>query len=173
MSARAVVRRLGVASIALGFAASVVGEGVPADVSYDVVVGLAGATVLLGGGILLASGSVEGERWRPTTAERGHRVPVPGDDLADTPRRTVKRRLRRRVVVSLIDALDCSRTEAEEHVAAGTWTDDRIAASYLGREAPRPPPWTRLLGWLRGEPREERARRHAVAALRRLREGDG
>lgn len=56
--------------------------------------------------------------------------------------------------------------DAADAVAAGEWTDDRVAAAFLGDErAPRLPLRERLRGWLHpGQAFERRARRAAHAA---------
>ena len=56
--------------------------------------------------------------------------------------------------------------DAAEAVAAGEWTDDRVAAAFLGDDrAPRLPLRARLRGWLHpGRAFERRARRAADAA---------
>jgi hypothetical protein len=58
--------------------------------------------------------------------------------------------------------------DAETMVAAGTWTDDRVAAAFLGDE--RSPEWTfgeRLRAWLAPERETERRVRRTVDALGR------
>lgn len=58
--------------------------------------------------------------------------------------------------------------DAAALVATGAWTDDRVAAAFLGDE--RSPEWTfgeRLRAWLAPERETERRARRALAALRR------
>ncbi|WP_135533945.1 DUF7269 family protein [Halostella pelagica] len=58
--------------------------------------------------------------------------------------------------------------DIEAMVATGTWTDDRVAAAFLGDE--RTPEWTfgeRLRAWLAPERETERRARRTVDALQR------
>lgn len=116
-------------------------------------------------------------------AERRYRVPVPGDD-ADRElalpggwrgRRgssTVRERVREAAVRTLVLRDNCTEAEAEARIEEGTWTDDPVAARYLGADA-SVPLRTRLRLAVRGDVSTVRARR-AVAAVGRLRdEGDG
>lgn len=116
-------------------------------------------------------------------SERRYRVPVPGDD-ADRElalpgewrgRRgssTVRERVRETAVRTLVLRNNCTEAEAEARIEAGTWTDDPVAARYLGADA-SVPLRTRLRLAVRGDAATVRAGR-AVAAVGRLRdEGDG
>jgi hypothetical protein len=81
-------------------------------------------------------------------------MPTPGDDfdrtvaqLGSGPRRVrireranLRETLEDAAITAVADRENCSREEAVERVEQGTWTDDRHAASLLGKSgAPSPP----------------------------------
>ncbi|MFB6256734.1 MAG: hypothetical protein ABEH58_08450, partial [Haloplanus sp.] len=87
------------------------------------------------------SATIEGAR--PADVEDGVPTPVPGDDVdellgaaARAPLPDEEARLRRRlreVAVAAVARRDgVSRTAAAERVEAGTWTEDPVAAAFLG-----------------------------------------
>jgi hypothetical protein len=80
--------------------------------------------------------------------ERGRSAPVPGRDLgrAAVPayrppdeRAAVRRRLRETAVRATAATRECSTATARDAVAGGGWTDDAVAAAFLGAVAP--PRW--------------------------------
>ncbi len=82
-----------------------------------------------------------GKTVRPP--ERVPGTPAPGDDLAVLDRRSwlplpparrrrVRSRLRRAAIRTLVRTADCSGANAESRIEAGTWTDDPVAAEFLG-----------------------------------------
>jgi len=139
--------------------------------SYLLVVLLAILAVAVGGLDLVDRRMAHGDWWHPSHTESGYQVLVPGDEFADLRESELKERLRHRVIGSLMDELDCSKADAKAHLEDGTWTDDRLAAAYLGPQRIRMPLRTWLLGKIRRNPIEERAIRHTVIALRELRGG--
>lgn len=109
------------------------------------------------------------DRWHPTAPEPGYRVPIPGDEIAALEEAERRQRLRRLAVASLVEARGCSREEARTQLAAGTWTDDPLAAGYLGDDDVAFSLGARLRAALAGRSVEERAIDRTVAALRDLR----
>ncbi|MFC6826514.1 DUF7269 family protein [Halopelagius fulvigenes] len=111
--------------------------------------------------------------------ERRYRVPVPGED-ADRKlsasggwRGTrgssgVRERIRDAAVRTLVLRDNCTEAEAEARIDEGSWTDDPVAARYLGADA-SVPLRTRLRLAVRGDVSTVRATR-AVAAVERLRD---
>lgn len=83
-----------------------------------------------------------------------------------TARVEVCERVRETAVRAYAHAGSASRADAEAAVAVGAWTDDRVAAAFLGDErAPHYPIRERLRGWLRPERAfQRRASRAATAA---------
>lgn len=77
---------------------------------------------------------------------------VDGDTTAAD---TVRETLRTSALRALTRDPAVDRDAAEETIRAGTWTDDSVAAAYLGE--PRPPLSARLREWL--DPEAERRRR--------------
>ncbi|SFR67641.1 DUF7269 family protein [Halogeometricum limi] len=88
----------------------------------------------------------------------------------DDAMRSVASRLRTTATDLYADAEDTDRPTARRRVAAGAWTDDRLAAAFLAADE-RPPFRSRLRAWL--DPSRERRRRveTTVEALFELREG--
>jgi len=81
-------------------------------------------------------------------------------------RAVVRERVRLTAERAYAQGAGADDADAAEAVAAGEWTDDRVAAAFLGDErAPRLPLRERLRGWLHpGRAFERRARRAAAAA---------
>lgn len=62
------------------------------------------------------------------------------------------------------------REDAEQMVRDGSWTDDRLAAAFLGVDAQRVPLWYRLFEWFSAESAFHRRVRRTSTALSRLEE---
>ncbi|MDS0298082.1 hypothetical protein NDI76_04950 [Halogeometricum sp. S1BR25-6] len=114
--------------------------------------------------------------------ELRYRVPTPGDDAdrragsADGWRGSgasnLRARLREAAVESLVLHDNCSPEAAEAHVDEGTWTDDPIAARYLGADVPLS--WRRRLSLLVRRQSSAPARvARTVAAVEAIHDGDG
>lgn len=76
---------------------------------------------------------------RPLGAEIDHVVQEglgPYEHLAGGPRVTVRERLRRTAVETVMRVDGCSAAAARASVSAGEWTDDRTAAAFLADEGP-------------------------------------
>jgi len=84
--------------------------------------------------------------------ERRYEAPVPGDDLNDMmsfastrsrginrSRDHIRERLVTVAVAAVADAEDCTESEARDRIEHGEWTDDPIAAWFLGEEVRLPP----------------------------------
>jgi hypothetical protein len=166
------LRAAGVAVALAGLLVALVGAPFLPAVPYVLVLGVAVVTVVLGVVAVGERRAIEGEHASTPSVEAGHRVPAPGDALDERraePGRAFRRRLAERVRAALIEA-GHSPEEAERRLDEGSWTDDPVAAAYLGAEGVEAPLAARLRGLIGGEAaREERAER-AVAALARLRE---
>lgn len=68
-------------------------------------------------------------------------------DAADDP---VRERLRATAIAALARRTDLPETAAREAVATGGWTDDRVAAAFIGgSDAPSAPVGERVRGWIR------------------------
>jgi len=127
--------------------------------------------VIVGGKSIGDQIITERDRWQPAAPESGYRVHVPGDEFANLSESDLKERLRVRVVLSLTDALDCTETEARTRVEEGTWTDDQIAAAYLGKERLQVPATTSIIGIIRPDSITELAIHRTINAIRELRTG--
>ncbi len=65
---------------------------------------------------------------------------------------------------------ECTTETAQQAIATGTWTDDRVAAAFIGGEdSPRYPLWARLRGWLDPSAEHSRRVRRTMDAIRALR----
>lgn len=113
--------------------------------------------------------------------ERRYRVPTPGDDAdrglggaggwGRTGASNLRTRLREAAVESLVLHDNCSPEAAERHVDAGTWTDDPVAARYLGADVPLP--WVTRIGLVvRGESSTPARVARTVAAVEAIHDGD-
>lgn len=95
------------------------------------------------------------------------RVAADGTGRASTDARgLVRERVRLTAERAYAQGASADDPNAADAVAAGEWTDDRVAAAFLGDErAPQLPLRERLRGWLHpGRAFERRARRAADAA---------
>lgn len=83
--------------------------------------------------------------------ERRYEAPAPGDDLAETlalarrrsragdrPRDRVRDRVADAAVAAVVDVEGCSTEAAQDRVRHGEWTDDPVAAWFLGTDVPLP-----------------------------------
>jgi hypothetical protein len=113
--------------------------------------------------------------------ERRYRVPAPGDDVdrdmslpggwrGSSSASAVRKRIYDAAVRTLVLRDNCSESEAETRIEEGTWTDDPIAANYLGADV-AVPLRTRLRILLSGRVSTVRAAR-AIAAVEALRASD-
>ncbi|MFW5938940.1 MAG: DUF7269 family protein [Halolamina sp.] len=79
--------------------------------------------------------------------ERRYEAPTPGDELRETlryarnrsrgrhrPRHRIRERVAEAAIGVLTDVEGCSEDEAREQIRTGEWTDDPIAAWFLGEE---------------------------------------
>ncbi len=117
--------------------------------------------------------------------EHGVRVPVPGEGfdtvLTDsrtsdyggsgqrTDREYVRSVLRDVVVTTLELDDDRTRDEAERSVQCGTWTNDRLVASFLAEDVTSLPLAARVRAGIRTEPLTEQVARRTIAELERIR----
>lgn len=78
------------------------------------------------------------------------------------------------VAVAVLESTDgLDEAAAETALAAGTWTDDPLAAAYFADSPPRVGLRGALAGYLSRHPRRRRELAHAVAALQARLEGEG
>lgn len=161
--------RLSRVATALGAAAAVVGLAIAGGAAVPglsfgyLFVTLVGALALLQG-----ARYADDRRHTPVrTAETGdpevrQRLPTPGDEFdadafPDTggvrynTRRRLRERLRDAAVETLVVRGECPPDAAKERVAAGTWTDDPVAADFLGDDASRLALRRRVGLWVRRE----------------------
>lgn len=118
---------------------------------YLLVAGIAGAALLLAVPVLSSGRGRHLNQASMPEPERPPDVPAAGDAFDDAlrnrwlfvpvvgrnARRLVRNRLRTAAVETLMRVENCSRDEAAQRVAAGTWTDDSVVTAFL-REDARP-----------------------------------
>ncbi|WP_336037955.1 DUF7269 family protein [Halobacterium yunchengense] len=179
---------------AVGVAAVAVAVGVAVGVAPSSVVGAADAvdatlaTGLLGAGLL---GYALRKRRRSPPASDRPLVDVRSDDGPDAPGRAVddavdlvreygttgtrdargevRAAVRETAVRAYASRADVDEDDAAAAVAAGEWTDDRVAAAFVGDErAPHYPLRERLRGWVVPERAFERRAERAAAAVHAL-----
>lgn len=181
MRATAVV---GAAAVVFGFVV-VVQRGIAGlfDLTYVFVTG-AGVLALVQG-IRYANDarSVDARASETGDPEDRYEVPVPGDEDDDLvsargfSRASIKRRrefhrhLRRVAVDTLRSRGDYADDEVEAAVDEGTWTDDRVAAWFLGSEVP-PPPAARVRSLVGSDVEFRFGVRRSVDALAAARDRD-
>jgi hypothetical protein len=179
--------------------ATAVGVGTVAAGLYVVLVGATGSLdlnytfVTLVGALAVVQGLRYGlERratpvGRSTTADpelRAH-VPVPGDghdtDIANASgwsyraknrRQTVREHLRAVAVETIAARENVTDAAARERVDDGSWTEDPLAAAFLGASTSRPPLREQLRARLRRESSFSYRARRTVAAIAELQASD-
>lgn len=93
------------------------------------------------------------------------RDPGPSEWWKARDRDRVEERIRTAAVDVLVRTENCSRDEAAAMLAAGTWTTDPRASSFLGDDdAPEPPLRMQFYDWLSGEAYDRHVE-HTVAEL--------
>lgn len=86
----------------------------------------------------------------------------------------VRETLTTTAVQTYLRVAECDPKTAQDAISTGTWTDDRVAAAFLGgEEGPQFPLWARLRGWLDPSAEHDRRIRRTTTALRTLRTRDG
>ncbi|MFA1610315.1 DUF7269 family protein [Halobellus rubicundus] len=187
---------VGAAVVLLGIAgfAGLVVPGLNASFVFVVLVGLlAGVQGLR---YLVRRSGADRVATDPGEPERRYRVPAPGDEIrghagydgdrgrprrrADVRRGSTRRRrrpprtLRRRIEEAAVETIclcdHCSVETARRRIDEGTWTDDPVAARYLGADVDLPLS-TRIRRTVTRRSRRDAAER-ALDALEALREGD-
>jgi hypothetical protein len=105
-----------------------------------------------------------------TTDEALRQVSEHGDAaFARTARRDVRERVRDTAVRAYARAANVAQQDAADAVAAGDWTDDRVAAAFVGdQRAPHYPLSERLRGWLQPERAFQRRADRATDAVHAL-----
>ena len=185
---------LGIAALGLGAGTVLVpglaarldvGAAVANDYLFVVPLGLAAAVVVVGA---LASRGLRGvDQATPPDPEGVPTADAPGADfdrlvgggLRTAPatyrnRDRLRTRLREAALRSVSRAERCPRADARRRVAAGTWTDDPVAAAFLAEdtERDRASPREALAALRRGEVALQRRARRTVRAIERVGGGD-
>lgn len=184
----------------VGVAAIAVAAGVAVGVAPDALVGPASgvnatlATGVLGLGLvgyalrrrrqhgdLPSDASLAADHDAPSVDDPGtsvdealQRIEADASALTRSDRQQVRERVRATAVRAYARSNSVDEDAATEAVATGVWTDDRVAAAFVGdRRAPRNPLRERLRGWLHpGRAFRRRARRAADRVHDVATEGD-
>jgi len=169
---------LGVATLGLGLVAMVVPGVVPFGPGPVLVWGVGGLVLLQALRVVGARRRSELDEAVTPTPELPTATPPPGEDLdavlegfLDTRgvafhRGRAREGLRSAAVAVLARYGTYSEVEAEAALDAGTWTDDRVAAAFLGEgNVPPSPPLARVRNRFRSETPMERVVRHTVDAI--------
>ncbi|MEZ3115923.1 hypothetical protein RYH80_08330 [Halobaculum sp. MBLA0147] len=176
---------VGVVSVAVGFVA-LFSRGLAGlfDLSYLFVTVVGVVAIVLGLNAITEAREGSREAADVPDVELRYELPTPGEDvdglLADaegfsrasvTRRRNFHERLRAATLETLVARGEYpTTTAAERAVDAGTWTDDPVAAWFVG-ETPEPPWAVRARGVLGSNSKFSFATRRTVAALRRVQTG--
>lgn len=181
--ARRLVTLVGFGAVGIGLVSVVLRETFGFSLSYTFVT-LVGV-LALAQGVRTASQRRRSEYTETETGDPEHRfrVPTPGDNFDAQLRsalgwslrnvseqRDVRNRLRQVAIETLVVSEHCSIAEAEAHLAAGTWTDDPVAARFLSDEKPTLPLRVRLRALFRRDSRFRQQVDHTVTALTKLHE---
>lgn len=173
---------VGVVSVAVGFTV-LFSRGLAGlfDFSYLFVTGVGVIAIVLGLNAITEAREGSREATDVPDVEVRYELPTPGEDvdglLAEaegfsrasvTRRRNFHERLRAATLETLVARGAYPTTAAAERaVDAGTWTDDPVAAWFVG-ETPEPPWAVRARGVLGSNSKFSFATRRTVAALRRV-----
>jgi hypothetical protein len=171
-----VATAVGVVSVLLGFA-GLAGFAVPGlNATYAFVLAVGVLAGLLGLRYALARRKTDQFTTSLGDPESRYRVAAPGDDVDEDMTAPggwgrggspVRPRIRDAVVQTLVLRENCSVEAADDRIEAGTWTDDPIAARYLGADVPVSLS-TRIRFLVRSRGPAARAAR-TIAAVERLR----
>lgn len=176
---------VGVVSVVVGFVA-LFSRGLAGlfDLSYLFVTVVGVVAIVLGLNAITEARERSQEAANVPDVELRYELPTPGEDvdglLTDaegfsrasvTRRRNFHERLRAATLETLVARGEYpTTTAAERAVDAGTWTDDPVAAWFVG-ETPEPPWAVRARGVLGSNSKFSFATRRTVAALRRVQTG--
>lgn len=128
------------------------------------------AAVGLSGGVVLLRRLGGVEEATPPVVERVQSASYPGasfDDVAGgrvgtTTPRSARKRLHEAAVRTIMRCERCPRSAAEQRVADGTWTDDRVASRFLADET------TAIDVTVRAVVTDESPIRRAIEAIERV-----
>ncbi|WP_256296945.1 DUF7269 family protein [Haloarchaeobius salinus] len=182
---RRLLLAVGLALVGAGLLGTVV-PGLVVDDAVALVVLVAGSLVAVALAVVYSRQDAARSVDRPTAPDRtGPRVPGrDADDLlagvtaagrvrGDDDRGAVYERLTAVAVDTLVARYDCTPDEARRRLAAGSWTEDPVAAALFVEGVD--PEWTardRLRTLWTGEPPLRRRARHALAELAALAGGE-
>lgn len=165
-SLRTVLETVGIATVTIGLL-FVLRPSLAASVSVpEAALTLLGVIALVEGARSIRKRRrVDVDQAETPTPEEPLRTPMPGEDFDRSlhPGQMGASRVRRRLFEAATDTVSLRRDldpdEAERRVEEGSWTDDPVAASYLGGPDVPPPPWRTRLRLLL----DDRARRRFFA----------
>ena len=129
-------------------------------------------------GTRLSSAETEFGSLRATPPERANAGPVVGDEFDETVAEaiagaddagsdTARSEIRSLAITVVAHTDDCSASDAANRVDAGEWTDDTVAAAYVGDREAALPLRRRALAWLRPMRTERRRIDRSLRALER------
>lgn len=180
-----VVSAAGVVAIVLGLAALFardIAAALAVEFTFVTVVGV--LAVVQGLRMIRERRSVEVVRAALEDPELRYEAPVPGDDLdtdianatgwsihSQNRRSRLRKRMAETATATVASVENVSHAEARERVRRGSWTDDRVAAGFLGEQRGYPlDEHARRLA--RGESQFSFGARRTAAALLALQEGE-
>ncbi len=178
MNYRRLAALLGVVTLGAGLAAIAVPGLVAFDPGRILVWGIGGLALVEALRVVQGRRHAELDEAETPDPELSTATPPPGEDLDTELERFLdtggiyfgRSRLReglRSAAVAVLTRYDVySEADAEAAIESGTWTDDLVAAAFLGGEsAPTLPVRSRVESWFRRESPTERGVGHAVEAI--------
>jgi len=132
------------------------------------------AAVILFGGIFRAADIrfATREKMRPGDVTTGYAVPTPGEVYAEYDAESIQTELREFAIEAVETTANCRRSEAEERVERGTWTDDDLVAAYLADGEVSVSFRQRVQCRLTGTDPRETIRQRTLAAIEARRSGE-